>query len=129
MLDEYDRAAIHASEQPVSTHHGVVGEAAVRDWLQNFLPKRYGVVSGYIKSQGFETAYQSTHFDVIIYDQLEAPILWIEVNRDKSESGRARIIPAEHVRAIIEVKASFQQTYRARRDCQAERIGALKRWY
>lgn len=109
MLDEYDRALIHANEQPVPTHHGIVGEASVRDWLGTFLPKKYGVTSGFIRNQGLPTPHQSAHFDVIIYDQVEAPILWIEANEDKSESGRKRIIPAEHVRAILEVKAAFSR--------------------
>jgi hypothetical protein len=109
MLAEYDQALAHAKEQPVSTHHGVVGEAAVRHWLGTFLPKRYGVTAGFVKSQGFTKAHQTGHFDVIIYDQLEAPTLWIEVNKDKSEAGRARIIPAEYVKAIIEVKAAFSR--------------------
>jgi hypothetical protein len=109
MLTEYDWARAHAKEQVVATHHGVVGEAAVRDWLTTFLPKRYGVVPGFVRSQGLPSAHQSAHFDVIIYDQIEAPTLWIEVNKDKSERGRARIIPAEYVRAIIEVKAAFNR--------------------
>jgi hypothetical protein len=109
MLAEYDQALIHSKGQPVSTHHGVVGEAAVRDWLGTFLPKRYGVAPGYVRSQGLPTSHQTAHFDVIVYDQLEAPTLWIEANKDKSESGRARIIPVEYVRAIIEVKAAFNR--------------------
>ena len=35
--------------------------------------------------------------------------MWIEVNKDKSESGRAQIIPVEYVRAIIEVKTAFSR--------------------
>ena len=117
MLDEYDRALVHAKSQPVVTHHGVVGEAAVRSWLATFLPKRYGVTAGYVRSQGFKTAHQTSHFDVIIYDQLEAPTLWIESNKDKSEAARARIVPAEHVQALIEVKAAFNtQTVRQAAD-------------
>jgi hypothetical protein len=46
---------------------------------------------------------------VIIYDRLEAPTLWIEANKDKADSARVRIIPAEHVRAIIEVKSAFNR--------------------
>jgi hypothetical protein len=107
MLAEYDRALEHARSQPVVTHHGNVAEAAVRDWLGTFLPKRFGVTSGYIRSQGMPEAHQSSHFDVIIYDQLNAPTLWIEENRDKADVGRSRIIPAEHVGAILEVKAAF----------------------
>jgi len=107
MLADYDQALLHAKEQVVSTHHGVVGEAAFRDWLGTFLPKRYGVVPGYIKSQNMSVPHQSRHFDVIIYDQLESPTLWIEDNRDKSDAGCTRIIPAEFVRGILEVKAAF----------------------
>jgi hypothetical protein len=109
MLAQYDQALAHAKEQPVSTHHGVVGEAAVRRWLGTFLPKKYGVTAGFAKSQDPTLANQPRHFDVIIYDRLESPTLWIELNDDKSEAGRARIIPAEHVKAIIEVKAAFSR--------------------
>src|SRR5688572_27344416 len=97
ILDEYDRALAHARTQPVQTHHGVVAEAAVRNWLATFLPKRFGVTPGYIRSQGMPEGHQSSHFDVIIYDALEAPTLWIEENSDKAEGGKSRIIPAEYV--------------------------------
>jgi hypothetical protein len=107
MLDAYDRAQVHAAAQAVHVHHGVVGEAAVRDWLSDFLPKRFGVCAGYLRSQGLPHAHQSRHFDVIIYDQLEAPTLWIEENKDKAPAGRARIVPAEYVLAVIEVKSGF----------------------
>lgn len=110
MLAQYDQALIHAKEEVVSTHHGVAGEAAVRSWLRSFLPVRYGVVSGHIRSQGVPRPHQTGHFDVIVYDQLESPTLWIEDNKDKSEGGRARIIPAEFVRAILEVKAAFNRS-------------------
>lgn len=113
MLAEYDLALTHARAQVVSVHHGVVAEAAVRSWLSSFLPKRFGVAPGYLKSQSPEVPLTS-HFDVIVYDQIEAPTLWIETNKDKSEDGRARIIPGEFVRAIIEVKSAFNsETVRA----------------
>src|ERR1700722_5355030 len=85
MLAEYDRALAHSKEQVVPVHHGVVGEAGLRNWLGTFLPKGYGVVSGHIRSQGTPNPHQSRHFDVIVYDQLEAPTLWIEENKDKSD--------------------------------------------
>jgi hypothetical protein len=109
MLAQYDQAVAHSKEQVVATHHGVVAEAAIRDWLSSFLPKRFGVTSGFIRAQGFETPRQSAHFDVIIYEQLDAPILWVESNKDKSEGGRSRIVPAEYVRAILEVKSAFNR--------------------
>ena len=108
LLARYDEALAHARSQAVATHHGVVGEAAVRDWLARFLPKRYGVISGFIKSQDPKSKMTS-HFDVIIYEQLEAPILWTESNRDKSDQGLSRVIPAEYVRAIIEVKSALSR--------------------
>jgi hypothetical protein len=107
LLAQYDAALAHALSQPVPTHHGNVGEAAVRDWLTAFLPKRFGVTSGHIRKQGFTDSHVTSHFDVIIYDQIEAPVLWIESNPDKSPGGLSRIIPAENVRAVIEVKASL----------------------
>jgi hypothetical protein len=109
MLDSFDRARVHARSQPVQTHHGVVGEAAVRSWLGEFLPKRYGVASGYIRSQGQPKPFQSSHFDVLIYDQLEAPTLWIEDKPGSPDSERMKIIPAEFVRAVIEVKAAYSR--------------------
>jgi hypothetical protein len=116
LLAQYDQALIHARAQAVSTHHGVVAEAAVRNWLERFLPKRYGVTSGFIKSQDPKSAMTS-HFDVIIYEQLESPVLWTELNKDKSEGGLTRVIPAEHVRAIIEVKSALsRRTLRAASD-------------
>jgi hypothetical protein len=45
MLSAYDRARNHARTQTVQTHHGNVAEAAFRDWLVTFLPKRFGVTS------------------------------------------------------------------------------------
>lgn len=108
LLARYEEAHVHARGQAVAAHHGVVGEAAVREWLARFLPKRYGVTSGFVKSQDPKSAMTS-HFDVIIYEQLEAPILWTESNKDKSELGLSRVIPAEHVRAIIEVKSALSR--------------------
>jgi hypothetical protein len=64
LLARYDEALEHARGQAVATHHGVVGEAAVREWLARFLPKRYGVTSGYIKSQD-PKSMMTSHFDVI----------------------------------------------------------------
>lgn len=109
VLAQYDAGLAHAKDRPVATHHGNVAEAAVRDWLTTFLPKRFGVTAGYIRRQGFADALLSAHFDVIIYDQLEAPLLWVEKNADKADAGRARIIPAENVCAILEVKAAFDR--------------------
>jgi hypothetical protein len=114
MLNEYDRAREQARSHEVETYHGRVAESACRKWLGGFLPKRDGVTSGYVVSPGLGSGDKTPHFDVIIYDQLESPILWIEDNADTSSQGESRAIPVEHVRAILEVKSTFSaKTVRA----------------
>jgi hypothetical protein len=107
MLSEYRRAREHARNLLVPITHGVTGEAAFREWLETFLPRRFGVTPGYIRGQHLRTPYDYAHFDVIVYDQLRSPVLWVEENPDKHPRGRSRIIPAEHVHAVLEVKASL----------------------
>lgn len=108
MLDAYDKARTHSKAHKLETYHGRVAEAEFRKWLINFLPKRYGVISGYIISQGVSDEQRAPHFDVIIYDQLESPILWVENNPDSSDQGRSLAIPAEYVKCVIEVKSAFK---------------------
>lgn len=108
MLDSYDKARIHSRKHIVETEHGNVGEAEFRNWLKNFLPKKYAVTSGYIISAGVSDTEKAPHFDVIIYGHLDAPVLWIEDSHDKSEQGRSLAIPAEYVKAVIEVKSAFK---------------------
>lgn len=110
MLSAYDRARELCRNREVQTKHGVVAEAEFRRWLSNFLPKRYGVTSGYIISQGAPNSEKSlVHYDVIIYDQLESPILWIDDSPDSSVQGRSLAIPVEYVRGVIEVKSAFNK--------------------
>ncbi|MFV2045169.1 MAG: DUF6602 domain-containing protein [Anaerolineales bacterium] len=108
MLSEYDRAKQQAKAHEVETYHGEIAEAETRKWLADFLPKRYGVTSGYVISQGQKDDVRAPHFDVIIYNALDAPVLWIEGSADRSSAGRSRAIPAEHVHSVIEVKVSFE---------------------
>jgi len=107
ILDAYDRAREYAKAHEVETFHGRVAEGAFRKWLQGFLPKRYGVAAGYVVSAGLKSNTKAPHFDVIIYDQLEAPVLWVEENPDASPQGRSLAIPVEYVCAVLEVKSSF----------------------
>jgi hypothetical protein len=107
MLDAYDRAREKAKSHEIETFHGKVAEAELRKWLSSFLPKRYGVTSGYIVSPGLKSTDKTPHFDVIIYDQLESPVLWVEDFPDVSSQGRSLAIPVEYVRCVLEVKASF----------------------
>lgn len=107
VLDAYDRARDQARSHEVETYHGKVVEAAFRKWLKNFLPARYGVTSGYIVSPGLSSKDKTPHFDVIIYDAMESPVLWVEEDPDTSAQGRSLAIPVEYVRCVLEIKASF----------------------
>ena len=107
MLDQFDRAREQGRVHKAKTFHGRVAEASCREWLKQFLPRRYGVTSGYIVSPGLKSSQETPHFDVIIYDRLESPILWVEPNPDSTEQGLSRAIPVEHVHVVLEVKASF----------------------
>lgn len=107
MLDAFDQAIEQSKSHKVRTYHGLVAESEFREWLSEFLPKRYAVTSGYIISAGLSELENVVHFDVIIYDHLNSPILWIEDNPDRSKRGRTLAIPAEYVLAVFEVKSTF----------------------
>jgi hypothetical protein len=107
MLDEFDVARTHGKLHEIETWHGVVAEGLFRRWLADFLPWRFGVTSGYIISQNRLEDEKTPHFDVIIYDRLNAPVLWIEEHPEVTEAGKSRAIPAEWVKGVIEVKARF----------------------
>ncbi len=105
LLDAFDRARQHSRAHEVETYHGIVAEAQFRNWLGDFLPKKFGVTAGYIVSQGASEHDKLPAYDVIVFDQLEAPVLWVEGHPDVTPLGRMRAIPAEYVKAVIEVKA------------------------
>jgi hypothetical protein len=110
ILDAFDRAKQKAKAHEVETFHGNVAEAELRKWLLGFLPKRYGVAAGYIVSPGLKSSEKMPHFDVIIYDQLESPVLWIEDTPDVSAQGRSLAIPVEYVLGVLEVKSTFSSS-------------------
>jgi hypothetical protein len=107
ILATFDRARNQSKAHEVETYHGRAAEAAVRKWLSEFLPARYGVTSGYVVSPGLPSSARAPHFDVIIYDRLEAPVLWVEDNPDMSSAGRSLAVPVEHVHAVLEVKSQL----------------------
>lgn len=110
MLDAFDRAREKARSHEVETYHGNVAESEFRKWLNSFLPKRYAVTSGYIVSPGLKSTDRTPHYDVIIYDSLDAPVLWVEDHPDLSAEGRSLAIPAEYVKAVLQVKSKFSST-------------------
>jgi hypothetical protein len=107
MLNAFDNARGKSAAHEVETYHGRIAEAEVRKWLSSFLPKKFGVTSGYVVSPGLKNTDKSPHFDVIVYEQLESPILWIEDSPDVSTQGRSLAIPVEFVRGVLEVKSRF----------------------
>lgn len=107
MLAHFDSAKNKAKQHECETYHGGVAEAEIRKWLQTFLPKRYGVTSGYIISADQPEEIKSPHFDVIIYDQINSPTLWLEENPDTTRQGTSTALPAEHVRAVFEIKSRW----------------------
>jgi hypothetical protein len=108
ILAQYDLANAHEASRPVKTEHGVTGEAAIRQWLTDFLPGKYRVTSGYIIPDIIQTTdYKLYHHDVIIFDAQNAPVLWTEGNPDQSDQGKKRAIPARYVHGVLEVKSSY----------------------
>jgi hypothetical protein len=95
ILDAYDHAREQARRRPVETLHGNVVEGEFRKWLSDFLPKRFDVSSGFIISAGLPDEAKSPEFDVIVYDRLESPVLWVEDNPDSSNQWKKRAIPVE----------------------------------
>jgi hypothetical protein len=110
ILTAYDSAKDSSANRPVHTEHGPVAEASFRRWLTEYLPKKYSVTSGFIIPAVRSINYIIRHYDVIIYDVMNSPILWVSNNPDESEQGRARAIPAQYVHAVFEVKAALTQT-------------------
>jgi hypothetical protein len=110
MLDAFDRAREKSRAHEVEAFHGKVAEAELRKWLSGFLPKRYGVTPGYIITPGLKSNQKTPHFDVIIFDQLESPVLWVEDSPDASSQGNSLAIPVEHVHCVLEVKADLSST-------------------
>ena len=109
ILKEYDRLKGLNLNSPVRTSHGVALEAKIRSWLTTFLPKKYAVTSGYIIPDLVVDTYTLKHFDIIIYDQLQSPILWVEDTLDNSQTGAKKAIPAKYVYSVIEVKATLKK--------------------
>lgn len=81
-------------------------EEILRDFLQKHLPKRYGVLKGEIITRDGAKSHSA---DIIIYDAMNAPVLY---------SGRTAVLPIESVYGIIEVKSTLSK---------AELVDALKK--
>lgn len=108
ILAKFDSARDKAQAHQVQTYHGCYVEEKIREWLKSFLPKRYGVCAGYVVSQELKARKKHPHFDVIIYDAMNSPVLWVEELSHNTTQSRA--IPAEFVLAVFEVKSTLNTT-------------------
>lgn len=109
ILNEYDRLYEITENRPVRTAHGTGVEAYLRKWLTEFLPQKWSVTSGYIVPTLYKDSPQLYHYDVIVYDALNAPVLWTEGNEDDSAQGKYQAIPAKYVACVLEVKSRLSQ--------------------
>jgi len=125
MVDQFDRAKEIDKSHKTSVYRGIVAESAFREWLRQFMPKKFGVTAGYIISQVEPDSIRFAHFDIIIFDQINSPIYWTEGGRELDLVGKSRAIPVEYVQAIIEVKSSL--TPKASKDA-IEHLAELKRY-
>lgn len=72
-------------------------EELLQAFLEKHLPIRYGVLKGEILTQDGSKSHSA---DIIIYDALNAPVLY---------SGRTAVLPVESVYGIIEVKSTLSK--------------------
>ncbi len=72
-------------------------EHAVREYLKNHLPRRYGVTTGKVMSRDGGLSRQ---IDILIYDVMNCPVLYSEQLGEEYQ-----IIPADGAIANIEVKS------------------------
>lgn len=123
MLDEFDRARTHSHAQEIEVYHGHVAQAEVRKWLTDFLPKKFGVTSGYVISTAMSVEDEAPHYDIIIYDPWNSPVLWVEEHSGTTEHSKSLAIPVEHVFCVLEVKSRYSV-----RDCRKamEHLGDLR---
>lgn len=74
--------------------HGTYREAITRDFMRKIIPQRLGIGSGFVIAS---TGDISTQCDIVVYDQLNTPVL--------ESAERQRFYPVESVCGIGEVKS------------------------
>ncbi len=109
LLREYDTAKEQMADDPVKTEHGVVCESFFREFIEQVLPKKYGVTKGYIITPDLNYSGPLEEWDIIIYDAMESPVLFVRKDAEEKNSAGKRGIPVEYVKAVIEVKATFNK--------------------
>lgn len=109
LLRAYDTAVQQGWDDAVRTEHGVSCEALFRKFLAQFLPKKYGVTKGYIITPDLNYAGPLEEWDIIIYNVLESPVLFVRQTTDQTDAAGKRGIPVEYVHGVVEVKATFNK--------------------
>lgn len=109
LIKLFELAKIQTKHRAIKTSYGESAEAEIREWFSDFLPKKYGVTSGFIISPKNITN-TNPHYDLIIYDKINSPVLWEEKNPDKSKFGNSKAIPVEFVHGIFEIKSRLSTT-------------------
>ena len=84
ILSDYFQSKSVNKNRPVRTQHGVAGEAALRAWLRESLPRKFDVTSGYVIPDFVSSEYDLLEYDLIIFDALEAPVLWVDATADRT---------------------------------------------
>lgn len=102
------------------TEHGtLVGTGTEHGWyglLGEFLPGRYGVVTGkVVDSRG----HQSQQIDLIVHDTFYSPLMFTV--------GGATFVPAESVYAVFEVKQTLDKVHLGAAADKAESVRRLHR--
>ncbi len=91
MKAEFERAK---NDVPHYGERGTEVEYILIKWLEQYIPKRFSVTSGFIIDDGDKVSPQT---DIIIYDSLNSPVL--------RHSEKFKILPADNVAISIEVKS------------------------
>lgn len=123
ILSDYEIAKIKTKDDAAQVDHGNVGESAIRNWLKEFLPKRFDVCKGYIITTNLDYEGPLEEWDIIIYDVLESPILFTRNSGELSETKRA--IPIEYVRGVIEVKSVLDPKSAKKAEQKLEKLNSF----
>jgi hypothetical protein len=102
ILESHSRWLTHAFEETkalkLGFDRGTGREEALRRFLRDHLPKRYGVDSGFVvNSHGM----QSNQTDIVIYDALSCPVFSMETDKTRNA------FPIEGIYGTIGVKSTL----------------------
>jgi Domain of unknown function (DUF6602) len=120
LLARYDVEKARNVDEAVRTSHGVEAECILREWLDRFLPKRFAVAKGWIITTRLDYDGPQEEWDIIVYDALNSPVLF--ASGPAGSAGQKRAIPVEHVRAVVEVKATLNPSLAKQSATKLERL-------